>query len=261
MSVLQQSLIQNSHQKVEEFNRAQFGNLEEVGQTSKIASNCLSLHCLSVKRKFLGSFCAKVMSTQKETKPGCFCSKDCLDSEMLYTQWYTFTCTGGGWLYKAVLCYTGLYQAVLGSARLYWAAVDCTRQYQAVLGCIELYWAVLDCTGLHCAVLDCIGLYLTVLDCTGLYWTVVGCTGLYWALLGCTGLYWTVLGSTGLYWGVLGAVSSYFSVYSAIFSMVTLNEQTNNQVILEQACSSPVHNVHFEQYDGPVVKMALYPIQ
>ena len=139
MSLLQQSLIQNSHQKVEEFNRAQFGNLEEVGQTSKIASNCLSLHCLSVKRKFLGSSCAKVMSTQKETKPGCFCSKDCMDSEMMYTQWYTFTCTGGGWLYKAVLCCTGLYWAVLGCTGLCKAVLGCSGLHQVVLGCTWLY--------------------------------------------------------------------------------------------------------------------------
>ena len=32
----------------------------------------------------------------KNTIPGCFCAKDCLDSVEMYKWWYTFTCTGGG---------------------------------------------------------------------------------------------------------------------------------------------------------------------
>ena len=34
----------------------------------------------------------------KETRPGCFCAKDCQDSVEMCKWWYTFTCTGGGGL-------------------------------------------------------------------------------------------------------------------------------------------------------------------
>ena len=75
--------------------------------------------------------------TQEETRPGCFCAKDCRDSVEMYT--YTFTCTGGG--------------------GLYWAALDCTGMYLAVVGCSGLRCAVLGCTGLCWAVLGFTGLY------------------------------------------------------------------------------------------------------
>ena len=59
------------------------------------------------------------------------------------------------------------------------------------------------------------------------------------SLLHRIGLWWAVVDWTAVYWVVLGGVNSYLSVYSAIFGMVT-NDQTNNQVNLEQACSWPV---------------------
>ena len=79
-----------------------------------------------------------VFVKKKQTRPGCFCAKDCLDSVQMYTWWYTFTCTGGG----------GLHWAVLGCAGLYWAVLGCTGLYWDVLGCTGLYWDVLGCTGL-----------------------------------------------------------------------------------------------------------------
>ena len=118
-------------------------------------------------------------------------------------------------------------------------------------------WTRLECTepgstGLSLDVLGCFGLYWVVVGCTGLHWTVLGCTGLWWAVLGSTGLYWTVLGFTRLNWAVVGCSRLYcgvmgctgrsqqlISVYSAIFSMVTTH-QSNNQVIIVQACSWPV---------------------
>ena len=73
------------------------------------------------------------------------------------------------------------------------------------------------------------------------WWAVVDCAVLYWAVLGWTGLWWAVVDWTAVYWAVLEGVNSYLSVYSAIFGMVTNNNnQTNNQVNLEQACSWPV---------------------
>ena len=78
------------------------------------------------------------------------------------------------------------------------------------------------------------------MDCAVLYWAVLGCTGLYWTVLVFTRLNWAVVGCSRLNCGVLGGVNSYLSVCSAIFGMVTNNQptkQTNNQVILEQACS------------------------
>ena len=101
------------------------------------------------------------------------------------------------------------------------------------------------------AVVDCAVLYWAVLGCTGLYWAELGCTGLYWSLLGWIGLWWAVVDWTAVYCTVLGGVNSYLSVYSAIFGMVT-NDQTNNQVNLEQACSWPVWEGSLLQFNVSV---------
>ena len=89
----------------------------------------------------------------QNTRPGCFCAKDCPDSEKMYIHGGILSlllvvvgCSG--------LCYIGLYLAVLG----------CTGLYLAALGCTWLFWNVVDCTVLH--------------------WTVLGYTGRWRAVLG-----------------------------------------------------------------------------
>ena len=68
------------------------------------------------------------------TRPGCFCAKDCLDSVEMYTWWYTV-------LHCAALGCTRLRLALLVCTRLNWAVVGCSRLYCGVLGCTGLYWA------------------------------------------------------------------------------------------------------------------------
>ena len=71
------------------------------------------------------------MKTER-TRPGCFCAKDCLDSEEMYIH--------GGILSLALV--------VVGCSGLHCAKLGCTGLYWSVFGCTGLYWAVLGCSGM-----------------------------------------------------------------------------------------------------------------
>ena len=89
-----------------------------------------SLQYLSSSKGIIHNFCGMVKphifnskGSIKKTRPGCFCAKDCLDSEEMYIH--------GGIL--------SLLLVVMG----------CSGLHCAILGCAGLYWAVLVSIWLH----------------------------------------------------------------------------------------------------------------
>ena len=150
-------------------------SIEQAASVGLFSVQTFALICLTLPPQQTSKVPNQInkVSNHNKTRPGCFCAKDCLDSEDIYIH-------GGILSFLLVV-------------------VGCSGLHCAILGCTWLYWSVLVCIWLHWVVLGSTWLFWNVVDCTGLQWTVLGYTGLWRAVLGCSGLYWAILDCIVLY--------------------------------------------------------------